>query len=89
MDLHIPASCHDRMVKAVTCLDPVSVKLDLIGTPKDRVYVTLGQKKEAVADGKRDMMLRLSANQAKHNIESEGGFLAVSFRRLSDSSPVY
>ena len=40
--------------------------------------VTLGQKKkiqEAVADGKRDTMLCFSAKQAKHNIESERGFL--------------
>ena len=39
----------------------------------------MGQKKkiqEAVAYGKRDMTLRLSAKQAKHDIESEGGFLS-------------
>ena len=54
------------------------MKLDLLGTPQDRVHVTLGQKKkiqEAVAGGKRDMTLCVSAKQAKHNIESEGGFL--------------
>ena len=74
MDLHNPVTCHEEIVKAVTRLDRVSVKLDLPGTPRDRVYVTLGQKKkiqEAVANGKRDMTLCLSAKQVKHNIESE------------------
>ena len=79
MYLHIPTRFHDRIAKAVTRSDPVSVKLDLLGTPQDKMYVTLGQKKkiqEAVANGKRDMTLRLSAKQAKHNIMSEGGFLS-------------
>ena len=58
MDLHVPMHFHDRIMKAVARSDPVSVKLDLLGTPQNRVYVTLGQKKkiqEAVVNGKRDI----------------------------------
>ena len=79
MDLHVPTYFHDRISKAVARSDPVSVKLDLLGTPGHKLYVTLGQKKkiqEAIAKGRRDMTLRLSAKQVKHNIKSEGGFLA-------------
>jgi hypothetical protein len=79
MDLHVPTYFHDRIAKAVARSDPVSIKLDLTGTPEHRLYVTIGQKKkiqEAVARGRRDMTLRLSAKQAKHNVQSEGGFLA-------------
>ena len=79
MNLHVPTYFHDRIAKAVARSDPVSMKLDLLGTPEHKVYVSIGQKKkiqEAIAKGRKDMTLRLSAKQAKHNIESEGGFLA-------------
>ena len=79
MHLHVPTYFHDRITKAVTREEPVSIKLDLTGTPEHRLYVTVGQKKrilEAVEKGRRDMTLRMSAKQAKYNKESEGGFLA-------------
>ena len=79
MHLHVPTYFHDRISKAVTRADPVSIKLDLTGTPEHRLYVTVGQKKrilEAVEKGRRDMTLRMSAKQAKYNKECEGGFLA-------------
>ena len=79
MNLHVPTYFHDRIAKAVARSDPVSIKLDLTGTPEHRLYVTVGQKKrilEAVEKGRRDMTLRMSAKQAKYNKECEGGFLA-------------
>ena len=80
MNLHVPVKSHEKIMKAVTRSGPVSVKLDLTGTPQDKVYVTSGQKKkiqEAVSKGRKDMTLRFSVRQAKHNIESEGGFLST------------
>ena len=79
MDLHAPVHFHDRIMNAVARAEPVSIKLDLHGDPQHRIYVTVGQKRkieDAVLKGKRDMTLRLSAKQVKHNIKSEGGFLA-------------
>ena len=78
MDLHVPIKVHDKIMKAVTQQGPVSIKLDLTGTPHDKIYVTSGQKKkiqDAVSRGKKDLTLRLSVRQARHNIQSEGGFL--------------
>ena len=78
MDLHVPAKGHDRIAKSVTRSNLVSVKLILVGTPQDRVYVTLAQKRKilrAVADAKRDIILCFSVKQANHNIEAEEGFL--------------
>ena len=78
MDLHVPTHAHEKIMKAVSRSVPVSMKLDLHGKPEHRVYVTLGQKRkiqDAVTKGKRHMTLRFSAKQAKHNIETEGGFL--------------
>ena len=79
MNLHVPTYFHDKIAKAVARSDPVSMKIDLLGTPEHKVYVSIGQKKkiqEAIAKGRRDMTLRFSAKQTKHNIESKGGFLA-------------
>jgi len=79
MDLHSPVHFHDKIMNAVARSDPLSIKLDLHGPPEHRIYVTLGQKRkieEAVRNGQRDITLRLSAKQVKHNIKSEGGFLA-------------
>ena len=44
MDLNILTVFHDRIAKAVTRSDPVKSMLDLLGTPRERVYVTLDQK---------------------------------------------
>ena len=80
MNLHVPMHSHEKLMKAVTKAGPVSIKLDLIGKPQDKIYVTWGQKKkieEAVAKGRKDMTLRLSVRQARHNIKSEGGFLGA------------
>ncbi len=79
MNLHVPERSHEKLMKAVTRKGAVSVKLDLTGTPKDKLYVTSGQRRkieEAVAKDRRDMTLRFSQRQARHNIKSEGGFLA-------------
>ena len=73
MDLYVPVKAHEKIMKAVTRQGPVSIKLDLTGTPRDKIYVTSGQKKkiqDAVARGKKDLTLRLSVRQAKHNIQS-------------------
>ena len=79
MDLHTPVYFHDKIMNAVARSEPVSIKLDLYGLPQHRIYVTLRQKRQiedAVLKGKRNMTLRLSAKQVKHNVKSEGGFLA-------------
>ena len=78
MMLHVPIRSHDKLLKAVTRSAPVSVKLDLTGSPNHKIFVTTGQKKKieaAVAAERRDMTLRFSARQAKYNNEAEGGFL--------------
>ena len=79
MDLHVPVKSHEKIMKAVTRAGPVSIKLDLTGTPHDKIYVTSGQKRkiqDAVARGRKDLTLRFSVKQARYNIQSEGGFLA-------------
>ena len=80
INVHVPTSTHEKLMKAVTKTGPVSVKLDLTGQPQDKIYVTWGQRKkieEAVAKGRKEMTLRFSVRQAKHNIHSEGGFLGA------------
>ena len=78
MNVHVPTNSHEKLMKAVTQSRPVSVKLNLTEKPKDKIYVTSGQMKkiqEAVGKGRKDMTLRFSQRQAKHNIQAEGGFL--------------
>ena len=80
MNLHVPKRSHEKLMKAVTKQGPVSIKLDLTGTPtpQDKLYVTSGQKRkveEAVAKERRDITLRFSLRQARYNMKSEGGFL--------------
>ena len=78
MNVHVPHSTHDNLMKAVTKSGPVSVKIDLTGVPQDKIYVTSGQVKkieDAVAKGRKHLTLRFGARQARHNIKSEGGFL--------------
>ena len=78
--VHVPHRSHEKLLKAVTGSFPVSVKLDLLGDPEHKIFVTTGQKKKieaAIAAGRRDMTIRLSAKQAKYNMESEGGFLGA------------
>ena len=75
MNLHVPAKSHEKLMKAVTKEGTVSIKLDLTAIPQDKLYVTSGQKRkieEVVAKDRRDMTLRFSQRQAKHNIKSEG-----------------
>ena len=78
MNLHVPKRSHDKLLQAVTKGSPVSIKLDLTGVPQDKLYVTSGQRRkigQALENGRRDMTLRFSTKQVKHNIKSEGGFL--------------
>ena len=78
MNLHVPTKAHEKLMKAMTRNGPVSVKLDLTGTPQDKIYVTSGQKRkiqEAISRSRKDMTLRFSRRQVKHNVKSEGGFL--------------
>ena len=80
VDVHVPVQTHGKLMKAIRKSGPVSVKLDLGAEPRDKIYVTWGQRKkieEAVAAGKKDMTLRFSGRQARCNIQSEGGFLGA------------
>ena len=79
MELHVPKGSHEKLMKAVTKEGTVRIKLDLTAIPQDKLYVTSGQKRqieEAVAKGRRDLTLRFSQRQVRHDIKSEGGFLA-------------
>ena len=79
MDLNVPQHTHDKLMGAISSGGPVSVKLDLMAPPKDRLYVTAGQKRkiaDAIANGKRDLTLRFSKRQVQYNTKCEGGFLA-------------
>ena len=40
VNVHVPTHTHEKLMKAVTKAGPISVKLDLTGTPHDKVYVT-------------------------------------------------
>lgn len=78
MNVHVPLKTHEKLMKAVTQTRPVSVKLDLLGTPEHKIYVTGGQRKkieDAVRAERRDMTIRFSQRQAKYNVDAEGGFL--------------
>ena len=80
VNVHVPIRVHEKIMKAVTKTGPVSVKLDLTAEPQDKLYVTWGQRKkieEAVAKGRKELTLRFSVRQARHNIQSEGGFLGT------------
>ena len=90
MMLHVPTASHDRLLRAVTRSAPVSVKLDLTGSPDHKIFVTTGQKRKieaAVGAGRKDMTLRFSARQAKYNHESEGGFLGAMLAAASRFLP--
>ena len=79
MNVHVPVSSHEKLMAAVAKSGPVTIKIDLTGTPQDKIYVTSTQVKkmeEAVAKGRKSMSIRFSARQARHNINAEGGFLS-------------
>ena len=38
MNLHVPQKSHEKLMKAVTKERPISIKLDLTGTSKDKLY---------------------------------------------------
>ena len=80
INVHVPIRTHEKLTKGVAQTRPVSVKLDLTGTPDQKLFVTSGQRRkiqEAMAAGRKDMTLRFSLRQAKHNLKSEGGFLGA------------
>lgn len=79
LNVHVPVKTHDKLMKAVTQSKPVSIKLDLLGNPEHKIFVTSGQLKkikDAVTAGKKEMTLRFSCRQSKYNVKAEGGFLA-------------
>ena len=56
------------------------MRLDLTGELHDKLYVTWGQRKkieEAMEKRRKELTLRFSVRQARHNIQSEGGFLGA------------
>ena len=80
VNVHVPVKTHEKLMKAVTKAGPVSVKLDLTAPPQDKIYVTWGQRKkieDAVVKGRKELTLRFSVRQARHNVQSEGGFLGT------------
>ena len=80
VNVHVPIKAHEKLMKVVTKTGPVSIKLDLMAKPQDKIYVTWGQRKkieEAVSKGRKELTLRFSVRQARHNIQSEGGFLGT------------
>ena len=79
MLLHVPVHSHDKLMKSVTRGSPVSIKLDLMASPQDKLYVTTGQKRkiaEAMQKNRRDLTLRFTPRQVKYNTTHEGGFLS-------------
>ena len=79
MLLHVPTHSHDKLMKSVTKGSPVSVKLDLMAIPQDKLYVTTGQKRkiaEAMQKNRRDLTLRFTPRQVKYNTTHEGGFIS-------------
>ncbi len=79
VDVNVPVHSHDKLIGAISSGGPVSIKLDLMGPPKDRLYVTAGQKvkiAEAISKKKHYLSLRFSKKQVHYNTKSEGGFLA-------------
>ena len=80
MNVHVPHSTHDKLMQAVSKSGAVSLKIDLTGTPQDKLYLTSKQVKkieDAVGKGRKHLTLRFGARQARHNIKSEGGFLGT------------
>ena len=73
VNVYVPVETHNKLMKAVTKEGPVSVKLDLTAKPQDKIYVTWGQRKkieEAVVRGRKELTIRFSVRQARHNIKS-------------------
>ena len=80
VNVYVPQHTREKLMKAVTKSGPVSVRLDLTEEPRDKVYVTWGQRKkieEAMEKRRKELTLRFSVRQARHNIQSEGGFLGA------------
>ena len=79
MTLHVPVHSHDKLMNAMTKGSSVSIKLDLLAVPQDKLYVTSGQKRkiaDAMSKGRRDLTLRFSSRQVKYNTTHEGGFIS-------------
>ncbi len=67
VDVNVPTHSKEKLIGAISRGGPFSIKLDLMGPPRDRLYVTASQKvkiKEAVSKGKRYLSLRFSKRQA-------------------------
>ena len=76
----MPAKTHENLQKAVTQSRPISLKIDLTGTPEHKILATPGQIRKiqhAVQGGKKEMTLRFSRRQAVANLKVEGGFLSA------------
>ena len=46
MYLHVPTKAYEKMQRAVTRASSVSIKLDLLGSPDHKLFVTTGQRKK-------------------------------------------
>ena len=45
VNMNVPTKSHEKILKGVTNMKPVSVPLDLTGPPDHKLFVTTGKKK--------------------------------------------
>ena len=86
--VHVPNS--EKLQKAVTLTRPISIKLDLLESPDDKLFITFVQKtkiEQATAAGRKNLTLRFTTKQAKYNKEAEGGFLGAMLSAASKFMP--
>ena len=68
--VHVPSRAHEKLHQAITLSRPISVKLDLLGSPDHKLFVTPLQRKkieQAIAAGRKEMPLRFTTKQAKYS----------------------
>ena len=46
VNMNVPTKGHEKILKGVTNMKPVSIPLDLTGPPDHKLFVTTGQKRK-------------------------------------------
>ena len=88
--VHVPSRAHKKLHQAIALSRLISVKLDLLGSPDHKSFVTPLQRKkieQAIAAGRKEMTLRFTTKQAKYNKKAECGFLGAMLSAASKFLP--
>ena len=79
VNMNVPTKSHEKILKGVTNMKPVSIPLDLTGPPDHKLFVTTGQKKKiesAISRNRKGLTIRMSHRQVQYN-HKQGGFIGT------------